>query len=238
MWRIGRKILNTSVTNFWLFKRFMHCACVQEVICAGTDTSAVTMEWGLVQLLKNPSAMKKAQDELDNVIGKDRVVTEDDLQSLPYLQAIVKETFRLHPPAPLLVPHFSNEDTEIGGYKIAANTRVFINAWAVQRHPSAYEDPLEFKPERFVGSGVDVRGTDYQLVPFGTGRRSCPAMPLGTIMVQLGLSRLLQAFDWSLPDGEDPKDIDMDEIFGITVPKRIPLHAIATPRLPAHLYAL
>jgi len=208
---------------------------MQDMICAGTDTSATTVGWALVELLRHPEAMKKAQAELDDVIGSERVVDEGDIHELKYLQAIVKETFRLHPPAPLL-PHESIGDCTVGGYFIPAKTRIFVNAWAVHRHPSAYQKPLEFNPSRFVGSQIDVKGLDFQLLPFGSGRRMCPGLRLGLIMVQLELARLLHSFTWKLPAGQDPQDIDMDEMFGLTAPKAIPLHVVATARLPLHLY--
>ncbi|KAH8946637.1 hypothetical protein BDL97_12G106600 [Sphagnum fallax] len=210
-------------------------AVIDDMICAGTDTSATTVGWALVELLRHPEAMKKAQAELDDVIGSERVVDEGDIHELKYLQAIVKETFRLHPPAPLL-PHESIGDCTVGGYFIPAKTRIFVNAWAVHRHPSAYQKPLEFNPSRFVGSQIDVKGLDFQLLPFGSGRRMCPGLRLGLIMVQLELARLLHSFTWKLPAGQDPQDIDMDEIFGLTAPKAIPLHVVATARLPLHLY--
>jgi cytochrome P450 len=210
---------------------------MQDMICAGTDTSATAVEWALVELLRHPEAMKKAQAELDDVIGSERVVDEGDIHELKYLQDIVKETFRLHPSLPLLLPHESIGDCTVGGYVIPAKTRIFVNAWAVHRHPSAYQQkPLEFNPSRFVGSQIDVKGLDFQLLPFGSGRRMCPGLPLGLIMVQLELARLLHSFTWKLPAGQDPKDIDMDEILGVTAPKAIPLHVVATARLPLHLY--
>ncbi|CAM6037254.1 unnamed protein product, partial [Sphagnum compactum] len=156
-------------------------AVIDDMICAGTDTSATTVEWALVELLRHPEAMKKAQAELDDVIGSERVVDEGDIHELKYLQAIVKETFRLHPAVPLL-PHESIGDCTVGGYFIPAKTRIFVNAWAVHRHPSAYQKPLEFNPSRFVGSQIDVKRMDFQLLPFGSGRRMCPGLRLGLIM--------------------------------------------------------
>ncbi|CAK9200287.1 unnamed protein product [Sphagnum troendelagicum] len=210
-------------------------AVIADMIGAGTDTSATTVEWALVELLRHPEAMKKAQEELDDVIGSERVVDEGDISELKYLQAIVKETFRLHPPATLL-SHESIGDCTVGGYFIPAKTRIFVNVWAVHRHPSAYQKPLEFNPSRFVGSQIDVKGLDFQLLPFGSGRRMCPGLRLGLIMVHLELARLLHSFTWKLPAGQDPQDIDMDEIFGLTAPKAIPLHVVPTARLPLHLY--
>jgi len=211
-------------------------AVVNELLAVGTDTTSIAVEWALVQLLKHPDITKKAQHELDDVVGHERVVDERDIPQLKYLQAVVTETLRLHPPAPLLLPHESTEACEVGGYHIPAKTRIFVNVWAVHRHPSAYENPLDFNPERFVGSGVDMKGTNFQLLPFGSGRRMCPGMDFSVLMVQIILARLLHSFNWTLPEGENPQDIDMQELFGGTIPKAIPLEAVASARLPLHLY--
>jgi cytochrome P450 len=209
---------------------------LQELLAVGTDTTSIAVEWALVQLLKHPDITKKAQDELDDVVGHERVVDERDIPQLKYLEAVVTETLRLHPPAPLLLPHESTEVCEVGGYHIPAKTRIFVNVWAVHRHPSAYENPLDFNPERFVGSGLDMKGTDFQLLPFGSGRRMCPGMNFSVLMAKITLARLLHSFNWTLPEGENPQDIDMQELFGGTIPKAIPLEAVASARLSLHLY--
>ncbi|CAM6024372.1 unnamed protein product [Sphagnum balticum] len=211
-------------------------AILHDMLLAGVETSNTVIEWALVEILKNPKIMKKLQYELDHIVGHERVVDEDDIPQLKYLQAVVKETFRLHPPLPLLTPHESTQDCEVGGYHIPAKTRIIINAWAIHRHPSAYENPWDFNPERFIGSGIDVKGTHFQLLPFGCGRRMCVALPLGLTIVQLTLARLLHGFTWKLPIGEHPQDIDMGEVFGVTTPKAIPLQAIGIARLPFHIY--
>ncbi|KAL6880598.1 hypothetical protein ACP4OV_012163 [Aristida adscensionis] len=212
-----------------------------DLIAGGTDTSSVTVEWAMSELLRNPEALAKATKELDRVVGRDRLVTEGDIPSLPYLEAIVKETMRLHPVAPLLTPRVCREDTTVpGGYHIPAGTRVFINAWAIGRDPVAWEAPAAFRPDRFTGAGaaVDVKGQDFALLPFGSGRRMCPGLPLGLRMVQLTLASLLQGFAWRLPGGEAAAvELSMEEKFGLTMPRLVPLEAVAAPRLPAHLYA-
>ncbi len=203
---------------------------------AGVETSQIVIESALVELLKHPKIMEKVQYELDHVVGREHVIDEDDLPQLKYLQAIVKETFRLHPPLPLLLPHESMQDCEVGGYHIPAKTRIIINAWAIHRHPSAYESPWDFNPERFVESGIDVKGKSFQLLPFGCGRRMCVGLPLGLTIFQLALARLLHGFTWKLPIGENPQKIDMGEVFGATASKAIPLQAIGIARLPLHVY--
>ncbi len=204
---------------------------------AGADSISTTVEWALFELIRHPHIAKKAQDELDDVVGHERMADQHDFTQLKYLQAVEKETFRLHPPGPLLLPHESVEACQVGGYHVPAKTRIFVNVWAVHRHPSAYENPLDFIPERSVGSGIGMHGMDFQLLPFGSGRRMCPAINFGLFMVQSTLAKLLHSFTWTLPGGENPEDIDMGEVFGVTTPKAIPLQAVATARLPLHLYA-
>ncbi|KAJ7559224.1 hypothetical protein O6H91_04G074900 [Diphasiastrum complanatum] len=205
-----------------------------DMLAAGTETAAVTIEWALSEILLNPSVHRKCQQELDCVIGRERKVEEADLSQLKYLQAIVNETFRLHPTAPFLMPHESTQDVQIAGYDIPAKTRLLVNLRAIGTDPSIWERPLEFCPERFLNTKIDVRGHDFELMPFGTGRRGCPGLLLGLTVVQLGLAVLLQSFEWQLSPSQE---LDMSEVFGLTVPKSVPLHAIATPRLPQHLYA-
>jgi cytochrome P450 len=203
---------------------------------AGTDTTATTTEWAIAELLKHPQFAQKAQEELDDVVGFERVVDESDIPQLKYLQAIVKETFRLHSPAPLLLPHENIEAREVGGYHIPPKTLLYVNVWAIHRDSSIYENPLEFNPERFVGSNIDLKGKDFQLLPFGSGRRVCPGLPFGLISVQMELARFLHSFTLSLPKGESSQDMDMSEVFSLTTPKAISLHVVATARLPLHLY--
>ncbi|CAM6019190.1 unnamed protein product [Sphagnum balticum] len=211
-------------------------AIFNESILAGTDTTATTTEWAIAELLKHPQFAQKAQEELDGVVGFERVVDESDIPQLKYLQAIVKETFRLHPPTPLLLPHENIEGREVGGYHIPPKTLLYVNAWAIHRDSSIYENPLEFNPERFVGSNIDLKGKDFQLLPFGSGRRVCPGRPFGLITVQMELARFLHTFTFKLPKGESSQDMDMTEVFSLTTPKAIPLHVVATARLPLHLY--
>nr|ATG29990.1 CYP736E21 [Taxus chinensis] len=202
-----------------------------DLLAAATDTSGGILEWAMSELIRNPSAMKKAQEELDSFVGKNRLVQESDLPQLQYLQSVVKETLRLYPQAPLLLPHFSVENTTVGGYEIPQMTQILVNAWAIGRDPSAWEEATEFKPERFMGSQIDIKGQSFEMIPFGSGRRGCPGIGLAMSMVQLGLAQLLHCFDWSLPH-----KLDMSEAYGITLPRAVHLHAIPIPRLPLHLY--
>jgi len=212
-------------------------AVIQDMLLAGTDTSALTAEWGLAELVRNPSVMTKLQNELDTVIGKDRIVTETDLPNLPYLEAVTKEVFRMHPTTPLSIPHESMEATEVLGFKFPTKTRMFVNIYAIQRDPMVWERPLEFDPERFIKNPeIHFRGKYLQLIPFGAGRRMCPGMPLAVLFVQMGLARLAHSFDFTLPGGEDPLKLDMTETFGLTIPRANPLCVHPKPRLPKHLY--
>ena len=186
------------------------------------------------ELLRNPGVLARATEELERVVGRDRLVAEEDMPNLPYVEAVVKETMRLHPVAPRL----SREDVSVGGYDVPAGTRVLINIWAIGRDPAVWEAPMEFRPERFIGGGVDVKGQDFELLPFGSGRRMCPGIGLGLKMVHMILANLLHAFAWRLPDGVAAEELSMEEKFGLSMPRKVPLEAIAEPKLPAHLYAI
>ncbi|GMN71510.1 hypothetical protein TIFTF001_054113 [Ficus carica] len=158
------------------------------------------------ELMKHPSILKKVQKELETVVGMSRLVEESDLKRLDYLDMVVKETMRLHPVAPLLIPHAALEDCTVNGFHIPQKSRVFINIWAIGRDPNSWTDPEKFFPERFEGSSVDLRGRDFQLIPFGAGRRGCPGMQLGLIVVKLVLAQLVHCFDWELPNGLLPTE--------------------------------
>lgn len=211
----------------------------QNLFAGGTDTSTVTIEWAMSEMLRNPTIMGKLKAELDARIGKDRRVRETDLSDLPYLQAVTKETFRLHPVGPLLIPHVSTHDCEVGGYHIPTGTRLYVNVYAIGRNPKVWDRPLEFDPERFMtglNAGVDVKGKHFHLLPFGTGRRGCPALPLGLLIVQWTLATLVHALDLSLPQSMEPKDVDMTEAYGLTVPRAQSLYLNAKLRAADHLY--
>jgi cytochrome P450 len=213
-------------------------AFIQDIIAGGTESSAVTIEWAISELLRHPEAMAAATDELDRVVGNRRWVAERDLPELPYIDAVVKETLRLHPVGPLLVPHHAREDTVVAGYDVPAGARVLVNAWAIARDPASWPDaPDAFRPDRFVGAAVDVRGAHFELLPFGSGRRICPAYDLAMKLVAAGVANLVHGFAWRLPDGVAPEDVSMEEHVGLSTRRKVPLVAVAEPRLPAHLYA-
>ncbi|KAL2346970.1 hypothetical protein Fmac_000970 [Flemingia macrophylla] len=180
----------------------------------------------------NPQVMEKAQKEVRSILGERRVVGESDLHKLEYMRGIIKEIFRLHPAAPMLVPRESMENVVIEGYGIPAKTRFFVNAWAIGRDPESWENPNTFKPERFLGSDIDYRGQDFELIPFGAGRRGCPGITFASAVVELALAQLLYSFDWKLPPGIAPEDLDLTKVLGISMQRRENLHVVATPYFP------
>lgn len=202
------------------------------MFAAGTDTTFITLDWVMTELIINPKVMEKAQAEVREVVGERRVVSENDLPNLHYMKAIIKEIFRLHPPVPVLLPRESMEDVTIDGYDIPAKSRLFVNVWAIGRSNELWENPEKFEPERFMDSTIDFKGQDFELVPFGAGRRSCPAIAFGTASVELALAQLLHSFDWELPPGIETKDLDLSEVFGITMPKIAEMVVVAKPHFP------
>ncbi|CAN4089052.1 unnamed protein product [Withania somnifera] len=200
-----------------------------DLFAAGTDTTSSTLEWAMAELLKNPHTLEKAQEELDQLIGRGKLIDEADVAQLPYLRCIVKETLRLHPAVPFLIPRKVENDVELHGYTVPKDSQVLVNVWAIGRDSGLWENPLDFKPERFWGSEIDVRGRDFELIPFGAGRRICPGLPLAIRMVPVVLGSLLNAFNWKLHGGIAPKDLDMEEKFGITLAKAQPLLTVPIP---------
>ncbi|XP_073134441.1 6,7,8-trihydroxycoumarin synthase-like [Henckelia pumila] len=194
-----------------------------DIFVAGTDTSAVVIAWAMTGMMKAPHTMKKAQEEVRNLVGNKGSVDEDDIKDLPYLKAIIKETLRLFPPAPLSVPRETIEKCTIDGYEIPAKTLVYVNVYAIGLDPEYWENPNEFIPERFLDSSIDYKGQDFGFLPFGSGRRGCPGINLGITIVELALANLLYSFEWELPHGMKKEDIDMETLPGINACKKIDL---------------
>jgi cytochrome P450 len=184
------------------------------------------MEWAMAELLCNPEALSKAKLELKQVIGEGHPVEESDISRLPYLQAILKETLRLHPPTPLLLPRKADADVEINGYIIPMGAQVLVNAWAIGRDPTLWENANSFMPDRFLESKIDVKGRNFEIIPFGSGRRICPGLPLAIRVLHLMLGSLIHTFDWKLEDGVKREDMNMEENFGITLQRAHPLRAV------------
>ncbi|RWR95886.1 cytochrome P450 71A1-like protein [Cinnamomum micranthum f. kanehirae] len=211
-------------------------AFTQDLIAGGTESSAMTVEWAISELLKQPRIFEKVTEELDRVIGKDRWVEEKDIPHLPYVEAIMKEAMRMHPVAPLLVPRLAREDCSINGYDISSGTRALVNTWTIGRDPEIWDCPDQFYPERFLGKSIDVKGQDFEFLPFGSGRRMCPGYSLGLKVIELTLANLLHGFKWRLPDLMSQDELNMEEIFGLSTPRKVPLEAVIEPRLPTHVY--
>lgn len=206
-------------------------AIIMDVMFGGTETVASAIEWALAELMRSPEDMKKVQQELAEVVGLDRRVEESDFEKLTFLKCTIKETLRLHPPIPLLL-HETAEDAEVGGYHIPAKTRVIINSWAIGRDKNSWEDPDSFKPSRFLKEGApDFKGGNFEFIPFGSGRRSCPGMQLGLYALELAVAHLLHCFTWELPDGMKPSEVDMSDVFGLTAPRAIRLIAVPRKRI-------
>ncbi|KAK4557962.1 hypothetical protein RGQ29_007632 [Quercus rubra] len=203
-------------------------ALLMDMVVGGTDTSSNTVEFAMAEIMNKPELMRKTQQELEAVVGKDNIVEESHIHKLPYLHAVMKETLRLHPALPLLVPHCPSETCTVGGYTIPKGSRIFVNVWAIQRDPSIWENPLNFDPERFLNSKWDYSGNDFNYFPFGSGRRICAGTAMAERMVIYSLATLIHSFDWNLPQGEK---LDITEKFGIVLKKKIPLVAVPTPRL-------
>ncbi|KAF5446423.1 hypothetical protein F2P56_032052 [Juglans regia] len=207
----------------------------QILILAGSDTISLNLIWLLSLLLNNKHALKRAREELDLKVGRDRWVEDYDIKDLVYLQAIIKKSLRLYPPSTLSFPHESIEDCQVCGYYIPKGTRLFVNVWKLHRDPRVWHDPNNLLPERFLSShaSVDASGQHFQFIPFRSGRRSCPGDMFALQVSQLTLARLLQGFEFTTPLN---KPVDMTEGLGITLTKATPLQVVITPRLSSKLY--
>nr|XP_009385125.1 PREDICTED: cytochrome P450 71A1-like [Musa acuminata subsp. malaccensis] len=206
-------------------------ALLMDIFSGGTETSYVTLECAMAELVRNPRVMAKLQHQVRGIASRTKgTVKEEDLDEMAYLKAIIKEVLRLYPPAPLLLPRELMEDCQIQGYNIPKKTRVIVNAWAISRDPSHWEAPDEFKPERFMGDGaMDFKGNDFEFIPFGAGRRICPGMSFAIASLELALATLVYHFDWELPDGMTGEDLDMSEAFGVVLQRKQRLHLVAKP---------
>ncbi|XP_061353995.1 flavonoid 3',5'-hydroxylase 1-like [Gastrolobium bilobum] len=211
-------------------------ALLLNLFTAGTDTSTSIIEWALAEMLKNPNILIRAQKEMEQVIGRQRLLVESDLPKLPYLQAICKETYRMHPSTPLSVPRVSTEACQVNGYYIPKNTRLLVNIWAIGRDTNVWANPLEFQPERFFcgnNAKIDPSGVDFELIPFGAGRRICAGYRMAIVVIEYILGTLVHSFDWKLPNGVE---LNLDEAFGLTLQKAVPLSAMVSPRLVPDAY--
>ncbi|XVF49799.1 hypothetical protein PTKIN_Ptkin04bG0044700 [Pterospermum kingtungense] len=205
-------------------------AILLDMFVAGTDTTSTTTDWLMAELLRHPNIMKKAQEEVRNVVGEKSKIDLDDIDKLEYLKCILKETLRLHP-AGAFVPRETSANLKLGAYDIPSNIPVMINIWAIHRDPNLWEKPDEFIPERFENSTIDFNGQDFQYIPFGIGRRSCPGLLFAAVSIQYMIANLLHWFDWKLPAGETAQDVDMSEVFGLNINRKFPLRVRPISRL-------
>ncbi|KAM6579362.1 hypothetical protein CsatA_003136 [Cannabis sativa] len=208
-------------------------AVIMDIFIAGSDTSSAVVEWTMLELLKNPTEMAKAQAEVRQVVFERKLgnnnVDETILHELKFLKMVIKETMRLHPPGPLLVPRESRENCVMNGYHIPAKTKVLVNAWAIGRDPKYWSEAEKFYPERFIDSSIDFKGNNFEFIPFGGGRRMCPGVSFAMADIELILAQLLFHFDWKLPNGIAHQNLDMSEVFGMTVRRKGDLYVIPIP---------
>nr|GME15465.1 cytochrome P450 71A3-like [Ipomoea batatas] len=194
-------------------------ALILDMFAAGTHTTYTVIEWTMTELIKIPRVMEKLKNEV-----RTKFKTAEDLETMQYLKAVIKESFRLHSPAPLLVPRKASQDGKVMGFHVAAGTLVLVNSWTIARDPTIWENPEEFKPERFLNSNVDYKGTHFELIPFGAGRRGCPGVNFAISAIELAVATLIHDFDFALRD----EKLDMSETIGMTCHKKVPLTVIAT----------
>ncbi|KAF0930555.1 hypothetical protein E2562_033473 [Oryza meyeriana var. granulata] len=215
-------------------------ALILNLFVAGTDTTSTVTEWTVAELIRHPDILKQAQEELDAVVGRDRLFSESDLPNLTFFHAVIKETFRLHPSTPLSLPRMASEECEVAGYRIPMGAELLVNVWGIARDPALWPNPLEFRPTRFLQGGthadVDVKGNDFRLIPFGAGRRICAGLSWGLRMVTMAAATLVHAFDWQLPAGLTPDKLNMDEAFTLLLQRAEPLVLHPVPRLLPSAY--
>ncbi|XP_031107899.1 cytochrome P450 CYP736A12-like [Ipomoea triloba] len=204
-----------------------------DMLVASMDSSATVIEWIMSELLRHPQIMKNVQQELESKVSLDRMLEESDLEGLNYLEMVIKETFRLHPPGPLLIPRAAREDCIVDDFHIPKKARIIVNVWAIGHDPNVWTNPDKFIPERFEGSNIDYRGCNFELIPFGSGRRSCPGLQLGMVVVRLVVAQLVHCFDWELPNGMSPKELDVTEEFALVTTRA--KHLVTIPSYRLHI---
>ncbi|XP_020699716.1 premnaspirodiene oxygenase-like [Dendrobium catenatum] len=204
-------------------------AVILGLFVAGTDTTATSIEWAMTELIRHPEAMRKAQQELRKSLKGGTKLEASHISEMQYLKQVIKETLRLHPPAPLLMPRICRETTKLSEYVISEGTQVIINAWAIGRDPKFWKDPESFQPERFERTEIDFKGTNFEFIPFGAGRRMCPGMAFGLAGVEFWLAQLLLHFDWELPNGRKPEELDISEASGVILTRKNDLCLLAFP---------
>lgn len=205
---------------------------IVDIFIASSEASSTVMQWAMAELMRNPRVMSKAQEEVRRVLDGKNEVVEESLGGLRYLDLVIKEVLRLHPPATLLLPRECRRPCQVLGFDVPVGAMVLVNAWAIGRDPAYWDQPEEFLPERFEGGTADFKGTDFEYIPFGAGRRMCPGKAFGLANMELALASLLYHFDWELSYGTEPGKLDMTELLGITTRRRFDLLLIPTVRVP------
>ncbi|TXG67690.1 hypothetical protein EZV62_008965 [Acer yangbiense] len=211
-------------------------AVIIDVFFGSSDTSATIVDWAMSELMKNPRLMKKAQAEVRGVVGnrKGNKVDETGINEMKFLKLVIKETMRLHPPA-TLIPRECGEHCVINGFDIPIKAKIIVNIWAIGRDPEYWTEPESFVPERFLDCPIDYKGTNFEYIPFGAGRRICPGIQLGLTNVEFSLASLLYHFDWKLPNGMQHEDMDMTEAMDSTVRRKDDLLLIPIPYHPSYV---
>lgn len=202
------------------------------MFAAGTESSSTTVDWAMAELMKNPHVMAKAQDEVRQAFNGRKTINQSEIRTLKYLKLVINETLRLHPPVSI-IPRACREEFEIDGYLIPLNANVIVNIWSIGRDPNYWHNPESFEPERFEANPIDFLGAHFEYIPFGSGKRICPGMTFGVANVEFLLAQLLYYFDWKLPQGISPDDLDMTEVDGLAVSRKSSLYLIPTPYDPA-----
>ncbi|XP_078169584.1 (+)-menthofuran synthase-like [Carex rostrata] len=203
--------------------------CYQS-LAAGSEPLALSLEWTMIELLRHPRVLKKLQEEVRGITAQNDLLTSEDVSKMTYLKAAMTENFRLHPPTPLLIPRESMDYCNIEGYDIPKGSRIFVNTYAMGRDPEVWDNPLEYRPERFVDNPFNYNGNTCEIVPFGGGRRICPGMQLSLLTMELALANLLWRFDWELPKGMKPEDVDMTEMPSLSLKRKEELELVPKPR--------
>ncbi|KAJ4977222.1 hypothetical protein NE237_002328 [Protea cynaroides] len=207
-----------------------------DLIYASVDNPSNAIEWALAEMINQPETLQKATEEIDRVVGKERLVQESDIMQLNYVKACAREAFRLHPIVPFNVPHVSTADTTVAGYFIPKGSHVLLSRIGLGQNSKVWVDPLKFNPERHLKDpsfNVDLHEPDLRFISFSTGRRGCPGVALGSVITFMLLARLLQGFSWEVPHGESMIKLNesRSDLF-----LHKPLIAHAKPRLPMLVY--
>ncbi|XP_023765079.1 cytochrome P450 Tp4149 [Lactuca sativa] len=216
-----------TTTSFTLDKDVIKAA-IMDIFAAGTDTTSTAIEWAISELIRHPRVMKRLQKEVTEIAQGKSMISEEDLEKMHYLHAVIKETLRLHTPLPLLISRQSTEYVKLMGYDIPAGTQVIINAWAIGRDPSLWEEAEKFWPERFLKSSIDYKGMHFEFLPFGAGRRGCPGIQFAIVINELALANLVYKYDFAVPDDMRGDELDMSEITGLTLHRKSALLVVAT----------